>query len=78
LPSIFAFPPCAGWEHTIRDEADYAGHMDYVHFNPVKHGLVEHAANWPFSSFHRAVAYGLYAADWDVGMIGLCNRGERC
>lgn len=43
------------WEHTIRDERDYAAHMDYVHFNPVKHGLAQHVVDWPFSSFHRYV-----------------------
>jgi putative transposase len=34
------------WEHTIRDDHDFAAHMDYTHFNPVKHGLVEHPAGW--------------------------------
>lgn len=52
------------WEHTIRDERDYARHVDYVHFNPVKHGLVEAVADWPYSSFHRAMAAGAYPADW--------------
>jgi hypothetical protein len=49
-------------EHTIRDDRDFAAHMDYVHFNPVKHGLVEHPAEWPHSSFRRCVAGGLYPA----------------
>jgi hypothetical protein len=40
------------WEHTIRDDRDFAAHMDYTHFNPVKHGLVAHPADWPHSSFH--------------------------
>jgi putative transposase len=52
------------WEHTVRDEKDYRRHVDYVHFNPVRHGLVEAAADWPYSSFHRAVAAGDYPADW--------------
>jgi putative transposase len=52
------------WEHTIRDQRDYAVHLDYVHFNPVKHGLVETVAEWRFSSFHQAVARGVYPADW--------------
>jgi putative transposase len=65
------------WEHTIRDDADYASHMDYVHFNPVKHGLAEHAADWPFSSFRRAVAQGIYPADWGGGVVGSWDRGER-
>jgi putative transposase len=54
------------WEHTIRDERDYSAHMDYVHFNPVKHGLVSHPAAWPYSTFHRCVALGLYDAAWDT------------
>jgi putative transposase len=52
------------WEHTIRDERDYASHMDYTLFNPVKHRLAPHPASWPFSSFRLAVAAGLYPADW--------------
>ena len=52
------------WEHTIRDDQDYAAHMDYIHFNPVKHGLVLHAAEWPFSSLHRCVRQGLYPSAW--------------
>ncbi len=65
------------WEHTIRDERDYASHMDYVHFNPVKHGLVARAADWPYSSFHRCVAAGLYPADWSVRDLEQADRGER-
>lgn len=52
------------WEHTIRDEADFAAHVDYVHFNPVKHGYVQTPAEWPYSTFHRCVALGMYPADW--------------
>ena len=52
------------WEHTIRDAADDAAHVDYVHFNPVKHGYVTHAADWPYSTFRRAVAAGMYPAGW--------------
>ena len=65
------------WEHTIRDDADYAMHMDYVHFNPVKHGLVNRVADWPFSSFHACVARGVYPADWGVGDDGPAEHGER-
>ena len=65
------------WEHTIRDERDYAVHMDYVHFNPVRHGLVDRAADWPYSSFHRCVAAGLYPADWSVAGSDSAGRGER-
>jgi putative transposase len=52
------------WEHTIRNEDDYAQHVDYIHFNPVKQGHVERVAAWPFSSFHRMVRLGLYPEDW--------------
>ena len=52
------------WEHTLRDEADFEAHVDYVHINPVKHGLVGCVADWPYSSFHRAVAEGLYPKNW--------------
>jgi putative transposase len=52
------------WEHTIRDEEDYARHLDYVRFNPVKHGLVSHAHEWPYSSFRRCVARGQYPVGW--------------
>jgi len=55
------------WEHLIRDERDYRAHMDYVHINPVKHGLVERVADWPYSTFHRMVAEGVYPADWAGG-----------
>ena len=41
------------WEHTLRDEKDVERHMDYIHFNPVKHGWVARAADWPHSSVHR-------------------------
>jgi len=65
------------WEHTIRDEIDYAAHMDYIHFNPVKHGLVEHPAAWPHSSFSRCVERGLYPKDWVLAPVPLAEAGER-
>ena len=52
------------WEHLIRDEDDFRRHMDYLHFNPVKHGLVARVGDWPYSSFHRFVREGVYPADW--------------
>jgi len=56
------------WEHAIRDEADLERHVDYIHFNPVKHGLVTRVADWPHSSFHRFVERQLLAADWGGDM----------
>jgi putative transposase len=52
------------WEHTIRDDRDYRAHMDYVHFNPVKHGLAAHPADWPYSTFRNCVTLGFYDAAW--------------
>src|SRR5262249_14005739 len=47
------------WEHTVRNSRDFERHVDYIHFNPVKHGLVSRVRDWPFSSFHRFVRQGL-------------------
>lgn len=52
------------WEHTIRDDDDFAAHVDYVHFNPVKHGYVRRVAEWPHSTFQASVRRGLYPAAW--------------
>jgi Transposase and inactivated derivatives len=52
------------WEHLIRDQDDYERHFDYIHINPVKHGLVAAVQDWPFSTFHRAVTDGVYPVDW--------------
>jgi putative transposase len=52
------------WEHAIRDDTDFERHVNYIHYNPVKHGLVTRVADWPFSSFHRYVAQGILPADW--------------
>jgi len=52
------------WEHVIRDEADLERHVDYIHFNPVKHGYVTRAIDWPYCSLRRYVAHGLLPEDW--------------
>jgi putative transposase len=52
------------WEHVIRDEDDFQRHMDYLHFNPVKHGYVKNVADWPYSTFHSLVRRNLYPANW--------------
>jgi putative transposase len=52
------------WEHQIRDEQEYRAHVDYIHFNPVKHSLVGSPKEWRCSSFHRWVARGAYEEDW--------------
>ncbi|HMK79493.1 MAG TPA: transposase [Xanthobacteraceae bacterium] len=60
------------WEHLIRDDADYARHVDYCYINPVKHGLVSRVQDWPHSSFHRDVQRGILPIDWagDVNAVG--------
>ncbi len=55
------------WEHLIRDDADFARHLDYIHFNPVKHGHVQRVQDWPWSSFHRYVADGKMDLEWGGG-----------
>ncbi len=52
------------WVHTILSDEDYRHHIDYIHLNPLKHGLVKRVRDWPYSSFHRAVKMNLYANDW--------------
>jgi putative transposase len=52
------------WEHVIRDDADFERHVDYIHYNPIKHGLVSRVTDWPYSSFHRYVERGILPADW--------------
>jgi putative transposase len=66
------------WEHTIRDNADFERCADYIHFNPVKHGLVSSPAAWPFSSLHRYARAGVLAQDWGGGgLAGNVSFGER-
>ena len=65
------------WEHLIRDEPDFARHVDYIHINPVKHGVVMNVADWPHSSFHRYVRTGMLPNDW-AGKVGASwECGER-
>jgi|SRR5438874_12268966 len=52
------------WEHAIRDDADLARHINYIHYNPIKHGLVSRVCDWPHSSFHRYVTHGTLPSDW--------------
>ena len=64
------------WEHTIWDEDDLQRHVDYLHFNPVKHGWVQRVVDWPHSSFHRYVRYGLLSANWGSGDLDEMELGE--
>ncbi len=52
------------WEHVIRDEDDFGAHLDYIHYNPVAHGLAAAPRDWPFSTFGRWVERGVYLPEW--------------
>jgi putative transposase len=56
------------WEHTIRDDQDFRRHVDYVHYNPVKHGYVCRPSDWPYSSIHGYIRDGLLPADWGASL----------
>jgi hypothetical protein len=62
--------------HLIRDDEDYGRHVEYCYINPVKHGLVTRVRDWPFSSFHRDVAAGLFPQDWAGEFEALGEFGE--
>jgi putative transposase len=55
------------YEHTIRDEGDWGRHIDYIHWNPVKHGYVTRPQAWRWSSIHRYIGRGLRVSDWPAG-----------
>ncbi|MEJ2452532.1 MAG: transposase [Candidatus Thiodiazotropha sp.] len=61
------------WEHLIQNADDYRNHLDYLYFNPVKHGCVGAVVDWPWSSFHRHVREGVYPADWGGSVPGRMN-----
>lgn len=64
------------WEHQIRNEADFEKHVDYIHWNPLKHGLVDKVAEWPYSTFHQHVARGAYSQNWCGDFRGEWNDTE--
>ena len=54
------------WEHQIRDEKDYEKYFHYIHYNPVKHGIVKYPSEWDYSSFKKFVKRGVYSSSWCV------------
>ena len=64
------------WEHLIRDEDDYRRHVDYIHWNPVKHGWVKRVVDWPHSSFHAHLRRGVYEANWGGEVVTNLETGE--
>ena len=55
------------WEHSISDDNDWQRHMDYILYNPVKHGYCRRPVDWPYSSFAYAVKKGWYEEGWGAG-----------
>lgn len=68
------------WEHLVRDNDDLRRHVDYVHWNPVKHGLVKRVQDWPYSTCRRYVRRGIYPPDWGAyeppSVLGMDVEGE--
>lgn len=52
------------WEHRIRDDEDFGRHVDYIHYNPVRHGYVTCPVEWPYSSIHRYIRQFVLAPNW--------------
>lgn len=65
------------WEHLVQDERDLMTHVDYIHYNPVKHGHATRVREWPYSSFHRFVRDGLLPVDWSDEAFPPGTFGER-
>ncbi|MCF6283218.1 MAG: hypothetical protein L3J28_13615 [Candidatus Polarisedimenticolaceae bacterium] len=65
------------WEHLIRDDKDLERHIDYIHYNPVKHGLVQQAAEWPYSTLSRYIERGVLPFDWGGAKRDDNGFGER-
>ena len=57
------------WEHLIDDTDEFDAYFDYIHWNPVKHGLVDSPSDWPHSSFHRWVTRNVYPRNWGRGSL---------
>jgi len=63
------------WEHLIRDDRDWQRHVEYIHYNPVKHGIVRAPLDWKVSSFHIFVKQGLYSPEWGSGELKIIDLG---
>jgi len=64
------------WERTIRNDADFSQHVDYIHYNPTKHGLASRPSVWPYSSLHRFIRQGIVPPDWGGAAVAGGERGE--
>jgi putative transposase len=61
------------WEHLIRDDVDYQNHVNYIHYNPVKHGYVQSPSCWPYSSIHRFIMNGILESNWGSCEVDIPN-----
>ncbi len=64
------------WEHMLRDERDFEQHVEYIHYNPVKHGYAASPLEWPHSSFRRYVEAGVYEGNWGQGQMDIEDVGH--
>ena len=64
------------WEHWVRNERDFERHVEYIHYNPVKHGFVKCPADWPWSSIHRYIREGILSADWGADIWVVDDPGS--
>ena len=64
------------WEHKIRDDNDLQNHINYIHYNPVKHKYVTRAVDWPYSSFHKYVNSGTSSVDWGIDAVNISVDAE--
>ncbi len=64
------------WEHWLRDEEDFTRHVEYIHYNPVKHGHSDNPGGWRYTSFHRYVEAGVYPEDWGSGSMNFIGMGK--
>lgn len=67
------------WEHQIRDFRDYENHINYIHYNPVKHGYTMNPIDWPYSSIHSHISKGIINSDWGANEdnVSIQSFGER-
>ena len=63
-----------GWEHYLRDKQDFQKHIGYIHFNPVKHGLVTRASDWQYSSIHRYIELNILDNNWGDGEVTFADE----
>ncbi len=64
------------WEHRIKSEKEYINHIEYIHYNPVKHGNIQNPKDWRYSSFNKFVVKGLYDLEWSCNDLAIVGSSE--